>query len=232
MFEVGDVRAGVTGRVAGGGREYDLTTVDLGVLVVPSGVLGATDPFVRLDDPLTTSVPPGSYPVHLTIADVSEALDGSHLREAYLTLRVADGIPVRLEVVAPDGAAPPDDPDAFYGVPVDTATVAFVDAAAVTSGMPPQDPPGTGGSGWYDDLFEPDEGGGWFGLMDDPSHLRAGSANIALPLATNGENVVLTHSGWGDGLYPLLRTYDEAGVLLEVHVDLMVVPPEGLDLTS
>jgi len=59
--------------------------------------------------------------------------------------------------------------------------------------------------------------------MDSPEHLRAGCADIVLPTATDGENVVLAHSGWGDGSFPVLCTVDADDRLLAVHIDLHVV---------
>ena len=58
--------------------------------------------------------------------------------------------------------------------------------------------------------------------MDSAEHLVAGCANIVMPLATAGENVILSHSGWGDGLYPVVGSYDATGRLLAVHIDLQV----------
>jgi hypothetical protein len=31
------------------------------------------------------------------------------------------------------------------------------------------------------------------------------------------------HSGWGDGFYPVIGTYDDRGRLAGVHIDLQVV---------
>ena len=64
---------------------------------------------------------------------------------------------------------------------------------------------------WYEDVFNNDTDTSWFSLMDSPDHLVAGSATIVLPMATAGENVVLTHSGWGDGVFPVLCTVDARG---------------------
>ncbi len=101
MLELGACFAGHEGRITVGSRDYDLAVVQLGELHVPSGVLGAVDPFVTLDSPLTTSIPPGTHPVYVTIADVSDSLDGSHLREAYLRVRVGAGTAVRVATVRP-----------------------------------------------------------------------------------------------------------------------------------
>lgn len=215
MFAVEEFFAGRSGRVAVGSERFDLHVVPLGILQVPSGRLGASDPFVCLDHSFEVAVPPGRYPVDVTVADVSEALDGSHLREAYLSVRIADGVVASVVNVVPSGQEPAGDPDVFFGVGVDAGTVGFADVEAVERCMPEGDD--------YEDLFEPDTGDGWFAMMDDPEHLGTGFANIVLPLATAGENLVLSHSGWGDGFYPVLASRGADGALLGVHIDLQVV---------
>ena len=208
--------AGMSGRVVVGARLFDLSVVDLGELQVPSGRVGAVDPFVAVDRPLVTTIPAGSHSACVTVADVSQELDGSQAREAYLTILVRPGEPTRVEIVVPEGYEQSSDPDDYFGVCVDSGAVAFVDAAAAPTGMPD--------GNRHEDLFDPPGGGGWFTAMDDPDHLRAGSANIPLPLARAAENVVLTHSGWGDGIYPMLKTFDADGHLTGVHIDLLVLP--------
>jgi hypothetical protein len=191
-----------------------LTVRDLGIVRVASGTLGIADPFVALDRPLTLPIPPGDYPVKVTVADVSEAQDGSHLREAYLSVLISTERAVTVEPIpGPDG--PPEE-GSFFGVPVDAGTVAFFDADAVEASMPP------GGDNWYDDVFDSDEPNSWFAAMESDSPHPAGTANIVMPRAADGENVVLSHSGWGDGFYPVLQTLDAAGGLVAVHIDLQV----------
>jgi hypothetical protein len=55
---------------------------------------------------------------------------------------------------------------------------------------------------WYETLFDNGRDDSWFAQMDDPNHIRFGLANITLPLAHSGENIMIIHSGWGDGQYP------------------------------
>jgi hypothetical protein len=214
MFEADRFFAGATGDVSVETNRYHLTVVDVGELNIRSGQVEASDPFVNLGNALIVDVPPGSYPVRVTVADVSDELDGSHLREAYLSLLVADGEVARVENALPAGAAAPED-GTFYGVGVDAGTVAFADAAAVRAGMPTTD--------WYSTVFDTGTSDGWFQKMDDSDHYCAGVANVPLPVATQGENLVLCHSGWGDGFYPVVKTYDADGRLLGVHIDLLVV---------
>jgi hypothetical protein len=206
------------------GTQHPQTVHGLGLLHVPSGRLEASDPYVSLGDGLVVRVPPGSYPAFVTVADVSEARDGSHLREAYLSLVVSDGGPVaEVRGVTPEGAEPPADGE-HYGVGVDAGTVGFADAEAVTACMPDAD-----SADWYDEVFDSGEPTSWFELMDSPDHYRAGIANVTMPLARAGENVVLSHSGWGDGFYPVVTTHTGDGTLLGVHVDLLVAGPDDED---
>ncbi len=200
------------------GTQYTQAVHALGDLVVPSGFVEASDPFVSLGDQNAYAVPAGSFPVFVTVADVSEQQDGSHLREAYLSVVFADGEVARVAPAVPDGKeAPAAGSDEAYGIGVDAGTVGFADARAITTSMPE--------GNWYEDLFDNDTDTSWFALMDSPDHLIAGCANIPMPLARNGENVVLAHSGWGDGWYPVLATYDASGTLLGLHIDLLVAGP-------
>ena len=174
-----------------------LSVVDLGVLRVPSGRVEACDPFVTLGDGPVFEVEPGDYPVRVTVADV----------EAYLSLVLADGEPASVEAAQP-----------VRGrgiVCVDAGAVAFVDHDAVATAMPPQDD-------WYD-VFDSGEPDSWFFLMDSPDHYQRGAANIVMPRAGAGENVVLSYSGWGDGVYPVMLTRDADGAPLGLHIDLGVV---------
>lgn len=192
---------------------WNLTVHDLGVLRVPSGRLEASDPFVNLGEAQVFDVPPGDYPVRVTVADVSTAQDGSHLREAYLSVVLADG--AAADVVPATRSDKELPAGEYWVVPVDAGTVGFADAEAISAGMPAGD--------WYEELFDNGTDGSWFSLMDSEQHLIAGCANIVMPAATAGENVVLAHSGWGDGVYPVVRTVDADGKPLAIHIDLLVV---------
>lgn len=208
----------VPGRTAG--WKYTRHVVELGTLRVPSGRLEASDPFVGLGQGLVFAVPPGDYPVAVTIADVSDAQNGSHLRETYLSVRLAEGTAARVEFLVPEGSQAPENDDEYYGVPVDAGTVGFADAEAVARCMPAND------GDWYGDVFDTGKDDSWFALMDSGEHYVDGAANVVMPLATGGENVVLSHSGWGDGYYPVVGAYDADGTLLSVHIDLQVDEPE------
>jgi hypothetical protein len=191
---------------------------------MPTGRLVACDPFAGLGktgNPFL-QVSPGRYRVLVTLADVSGAHDSSHIREAYATLMLDEtAVETTRRIITPTGEdpCPPEmsDDGTYHGFPVDAGTACFVDQGAVETLMPD--------GNWYYDIFENGTPDSWFARMDDPSHIRAGIANIPLPLAAGGENIVIFHSGWGDGFYPVIGGYDASDRLVRVHVDFFVVPP-------
>jgi len=209
-------------RVAvGEGKDYTLTVVDCGFLLMPTGRLIACDPFAVLEKNFSyfVQVSPGRYRVLVTLADVSDDHDGSHMREAYATLLLDEtAVEARRRIITPleDAVCPPemDDDGLYNGFPVDAGTACFVDQGAVDTLMPDGD---------WQDVFDNGTPDSWFERMDDPSHIRAGLANIVLPLSRGGENIVIIHSGWGDGHYPVVGGYDASDRLVRVHIDFLVV---------
>jgi len=166
-------------------------------------------------------VPKGRFPVIVTLADVSSAQDRSHVREAYASILFSTAPEAYRQAIplVRDGEERPETKgEDFVGFGVDAGTACFVDDTVVGSCMP--DP-----NTWYEDLFENARSDCWFKRMDDPLHIREGIANIVLPLARNGENLVLFHSGWGDGTYPVVGSFDETGHLLAAHIDFFVMKP-------
>lgn len=198
-----------------------LWTVECGELALPSGRLVACDPFVFLsltDVPFIVT-PRGRFPVVVTLADVSEKQDRSQIREAYASITFFSGVEAYRKAVplAKDGQKRPEPQgDEFIGFAVDAGTACFVDETVIGPCMP--DP-----QTWYPSLFENERADCWFRQMDDPAHIREGIANITLPLAKNGENLILFHSGWGDGRYPVVGSFDLADRLIAAHIDFFVV---------
>ena len=198
-----------------------LWTVACGELAVPSGRLVACDPFVFLspkDTPFII-VPRGRFPVVVTLADVSEDQDRSHIREAYASVMFSSAAEAYRKCIplATEGQERPElNGDEFVVFGVDAGTACFVDESVIGLCMP--DP-----RTWYESLFENERADCWFRRMDDPAHIREGIANITLPLAKNGENLILFHSGWGDGHYPVVGSFDSAEGLVAAHIDFFVL---------
>ena len=215
----GALKNGITLQTGDGSRF--LWTMECGDLNLPSGRLVACDPFVFLSPSNTPFivVPKGRFPVVVTLADVSEKQDRSHIREAYASIIFSKEVEVYRKSIplAKEGEDRPESKgDDFIGFGVDTGTACFVDESVIEPCMP--DP-----RTWYESLFENDRTDCWFRRMDDPAHIREGIANITLPLAKAGENLILFHSGWGDGVYPVIGSFDSVGRLLAAHIDFFVL---------
>ncbi|MFO1378845.1 MAG: DUF4241 domain-containing protein [Chitinivorax sp.] len=203
---------------------YRLFTVDCGELWLKSGRLVACDPLNGLQwrDNSELQLTPGKYRVVVTVADISDALDGSHLREAYLSLLLSEA-PVAgwrfLSPAPPSVELPRLGDHEFIPVNIESGLIALADADAIERLMPdPAD------SDWEWDLIDSGDEDAWVAQLDDAQHLRAGTANIALPNAEDGENLILSQAGWGPGSYALVGTYAADGTLTGVHIDLAVLP--------
>jgi hypothetical protein len=198
-----------------------LWTVPCGELKVPSGRLVACDPFAFLSPTGMPFIetPKGNFPVIVTLADVSEKQDRSHIREAYASIIFSTSPEVYRKVLplAKEGEERIKcEGNEYVGFGVDAGTACFVDETVVANCMPDV-------SVWHEELFENEREDSWFKRMDDSAHIREGLANIILPRATRDENLVLFHSGWGDGNYPVIGSFDSAGRLIAAHIDFFVV---------
>ena len=209
------------------GKLYPQWVVSCGELSIPTGNLIACDPFadMRAKDNAFIRVPKGKHPVTVTLVDLSLQQDRSHVREAYASIYFREGEEAyrkAIPLVTDDKERVDPKGDSFKGFFVDAGTACFVDAWSIEHCMPDS-------STWYEELFENNQPECWFNQMDDPNHIRKGIANIILPLAKNGENLILFHSGWGDGLYPIVGSFDQTDKLLAAHIDFFVVSPAPKD---
>ena len=104
--------------------------------VTSSGRLVACDPFVMMmptDTPFVVT-PKGRFPVTVTLADVSDAQDRSHIREAYASIVFSPGAEVyrkSMPLAIDGGKRPEPKGDEFVGFGVDAGTACFVDETFV-----------------------------------------------------------------------------------------------------
>ena len=206
------------------GPEYDgddihaLTVYDLGDIHLLSGQVAVCDPFITLGQSLVVSCPVGTFPVKVTVADVSEQQDGSHCRDAYLSIIFSPEDPVSFQAVYPDSYTKKQRAQTPYlAIGVDSGTVGFVDAAAAARFVT------DAGKVELEEQINSADPYAWRNLMKNPHHYREGSANIVLPTAQNQENVCLTTSGWGNGAYPVIGGFNAQGALISLHIDLLIV---------
>lgn len=174
---------------------------DAGTLQMPSGQLTATDPaWIKADDkPFTVTVPPGSYPVQLSVVRSDD--DPEHRRVAAARLAVRD-IPVESwEMALTAGQDPRALPDAeFYGFDVDAGMGCFYDASAAASFA-----------------HQPR---GWLDQFDLPR--LAFTAPASDP--GSSANLIAYHSGWGDGSYPVWIGRSADGEVACFVADMQLMP--------
>jgi hypothetical protein len=188
-------------------RPYGLEVVDCGELAVPSGKLCCFDPLTAYPEELSViEVPAGRYPVRLTLADVSGTLSGADVRAAYVSLILADAPEADHRLLTENED---EDEEGFSGVAVGSDAVAMVDQEAFLRLVPER-------------RFDR-QARAWGDLLEDPDEIRNGVANVGLPGGEEDESILLAASTWGDGLYPIVGSFDEDGRLIAVHLDLQVV---------
>ena len=208
--------------ISNGEKKIKLTPISCGKLNLSSGKLIVCDPFARMNksDNAFVKIQAGEYEVIVTLADVSPNLDGSHFREAYASLIIDENaIEAYRECIeltkSGEPSKQPLNNGEFYGYGVDAGTACFADAEAIDLYMPPEET-------WYEGLFENNDSNCWFEQMDNENLIRNGIANIPLPL-NKDENLILFHSGWGDGVCPVVGGYDSNGKLIAIHTDFFVM---------
>lgn len=207
------------------GQPATLETHELGRLRVPSGKLAICDP-IRLETPGVLSIRPGDYRVVTTIALVPESYDLGMKRPAYLSLIVSENPTVSVHPAVFEESAIESHEQSvgsFESLPgvqgvatSNMSSVAMVDAAAISSGMP--NDPGT----WFETVIAPADAPGWFGRMDTDVDGPLGSLITELPLATKGENITILIAR-PERVFPVLETRDAQGATTGIHIDLLVI---------
>jgi hypothetical protein len=177
--------------------------VELGALPVPDGKLLACEPFQIHDPrPYTIPVPPGTYPVFISIAAAPE---GTDQRIAYAWVRLRDGAPARWERARTRRGE-----EVSFGV--DSGMACFTSAAAAARL-----------------IVHYDRGDIW-GYNEPLSEALVKAMDLVWrdtrgwAMIEAGEDVRLAafSSGFGDGVYPVYRALDARGRRLAVAMVLFV----------
>ncbi|MDO4260174.1 MAG: DUF4241 domain-containing protein [Actinomycetaceae bacterium] len=194
-------------------KTLNLHVADLGTLTITSGFVLAGDPLVDVVFEPQFPIAPGEYPIKVTVADFSEQQDGSNLRNAYLSLILRQGDTATVEFARPKDCAVADEDSS--SIDVGAGLVSFTDPLHYQRYMPPVDD----GVAWTDIFFDsgPES---WSNIIDSEEHYPKGMANILLPAAKKGENIILVYTPWGNGVYPVVVTRDSQGQPLGLHIDM------------
>ncbi len=189
----------------------------LSELHLPTGQLVACDPLFSLDtEPFSVSLPKGSHPTHLVIAELRD-----ELRVAYAVVDVGQEEARRWEVaeLPPIPGGDPLAPVDEVGYAVDSTLGAFLDAQTASDLMD------------YQQIVLPEDD-------DYERHLwgqirrrrRHGVGFASLELrkdlkipVPDDRNLLAFDAGFGPGYYPTYLGYDEEGALTRVVTDFDVL---------
>jgi hypothetical protein len=184
-------------------------TKNLGDLVVPTGRLVACDPLVYPDsEPFTREVPPGRYPLLLSIA----RLDNDDERVAFAMLKLSDAPVVRYEpalVTGQDVALLRS--GEYFGYGVDTGIGCFMDAETQSLLLAAMDALGADGN-YYDVIA---------GEMNK-TYQDTRQWVLHRPVSDDVRNVALFSSGYGDGSYSSWFGLDANGNAVTLVTDFLV----------
>ncbi len=199
-----------------------LTYLSLGDVSIPTGQIIVCDPLVYFHDslPLVRKVKPGKYPVTVCLAKTKN----SGNRYAVVKLEFSKSIASKWELATVDGQDISDlkDEDDFFGFSVDAGLGSFMDLQTrhyfkeFDDSFMKQHPNGN----IYTDLFA-----GEFkkNAIEPNNPLDAGDwINFYLPNKPE-LNVVMFHSGFGDGVYPSYWGIDNDGEICNLIVDFGVL---------
>ena len=191
------------------GEPVTLAVEDAGHVVLPTGRLVASDPFIIDSLPFTMAVPAGRHPVSVLRADFARA----DRRVAAAMVRVAPEEPVRWELALVEGQdASSLPPGQFFGYGVDSGTGSFTSPEATAQ---------------LKDLQA-------YETYSQKLLAAMNPGNGVFPLAVavevdpgSGANVVAFSSGFGDGAYASFVGRDRGGRPVVVVTDFGVLDAAG-----
>ncbi len=184
---------------------YPFHTQSAGDVIISSGRITAADPFVNLTDtpPFLTPVPNGRFPVTLAVAKIGDG----HYRVAFARVLFSTAPAVRWQMALVEGQNPATLKDnEIFGYPVDAGTGSFFDPAAAleAKALLERNP-----NAWED----------WQTRGEANADAIENFGTFLLNEPFGNWNVVMFHSGWGDGFYPSYFGFDAAGQVTALITD-------------
>lgn len=233
-------------------EQKELHIVKSGIISVPSGKLMITDPFFLMhkeNNPFII-MPSGNYQTYITVSDSSDSFTGEpeFVKEAYLSIiidkkamkeRIAiqeknifsginpavDSKRLAFMNIEQENISKKEDKGSlFVGVSTVSKVIAIADSDNIRDSMPDETE-----KPWFENFFNYDVTNSWFDTMDNPEHIRCGSANIRLPktseMKNNFNNIVLTYCGRDDFAIPAIAELNEENQkIIAIHLDFGVIP--------
>ena len=199
-----------SGRLSQYGKPVAFQWREIGQLLVTSGVLAASDPFVTPNPlPFTQAIPAGRYPVSVAIACFGEGEERDE-RVAFARVELANLSVVTWTMALTDGQDPAAlEDDGFFGYAVDSGTGGFMDPVA--------------GRLLAERMDRDDE---YFNeILDNmqATYLDTRSWLDWRPSPEHAANIICFSSGWGDGLYPSFFGFSSEGHVCTLLTDFLIL---------
>jgi uncharacterized protein DUF4241 len=198
-----------SGRLLQDGKPVEFQCLEIGQLLVTSGALAATDPFVFPSPaPFTQPIPAERYPVSVAIACF-----GTDERVAFARVALSNLPAVSWTMALIEGQDPTTlEHDGFFGYGVDAGTGCFMDPVAgrlLADRMDQDDE--------YCDVI--------IGEMEK-TYRPTRSWHDWRPSPGRDENIICFSSGWGDGIYPSFFGFSGEGHPCALVTDFFVLSDE------
>jgi hypothetical protein len=199
-----------SGSLLQNGKPYEFQRLEIGQLLVTSGALAASDPFVFPDPPpFTQAIPAGRYPVSVAIACYGSG-DERDERVAFARVEMSD-LPVVSWTMALTERQDPSalEHDGYFGYGVDAGTGCFMDPVAgrlLAERMGLEDE--------YSNV-----------IIDgmETTYRATRSWHGWRPSPERDENIICFSSGWGDGSYPSFFGFSAEGHLCALVTDFFIL---------
>jgi len=192
------------------GKRIEFQCLEIGQLLVTSGALAASDPFVSPDpSPFTQAIPAGRYPVSVAIASFGEGKERDE-RVAFARVELSHSPALSWSMALTEGQNPAAlEHDGFFGYAVDAGTGCFMDPVA--------------GRLLAERMDQDDE---YFNVIIDEMQRTYRDTRSWLdwcPSPEHAANIICFSSGWGDGLYPCFFGFSGEGRPCALLTDFLIL---------
>lgn len=184
-------------------------SVEAGYLTIISNQICAADPFVTIGDrlPFTQAIPNGEHRVRLAVGDFPSG--GHRVALARVDFSTKPAVRWQMATVAGQDISLLK-PDEIFGYGVDAGTGSFYD-------------PKAGEAAKVLLTAEPDAWEQWQTDGEASGAKVIGPYSFLLTVSLGPANIVMFHSGWGDGFYASYFGFDAAGNVTALVTDFATI---------
>jgi hypothetical protein len=195
------------------GKPVEFQCREIGHLLVTSGALAASDPFVSPNPPpYTQAIPAGRYPVSVAIACFGTGEERDE-RVAFARVELSNLPALSWTMALTEGQDPAAlEHDGYFGYGVDAGTGCFMDPVAgqlLSQRMDRDDE-------YFNAIIE--------GMQT--TYRSTHSWYDWRPSSERDENIICFSSGWGDGSYPSFFGFSTEGHLCALVTDFFILSNE------